>query len=154
MNEFVGKKLGEVAAFSRLGIETLIKGQNSLSPILAVTKTIAMLEDQEKKIIDLASAYGFRDITLEKAQKTKDKIIFMRDHYIGNEWDNPTEILEWLGFFEGAAVAHWFLIQGVAEGLGDQALKDLASFSTQQHQDLFDVVNQSLSKIGSIRVTE
>lgn len=149
LNEFSAKKLGEVAAFARVGIETLVKGRNALSPILAVGDTITLFEEHEKSLQGLAEGYGVTEVFATKTSTTSDKLRQMRDMYVGEEWDNPTELLEWFGFFEGAAIVHWGLVLGVGEGKDDQILKDLASSAIHIHEGLLAEARANLQKTGS-----
>ncbi len=151
LNEFSAKKLGEVAAFARVGIETLVKGRNALSPILAVGDTITLFEEHEKSLQGLAEGYGVTEIFDSKTTTTSDKLRLMRDAYVGDEWDNPTELLEWLGFFGGAAIVHWGLVLGVGEGKDNQILKDLASQAIHIHEELLTHARAHLQKTGSTK---
>jgi len=148
LNEFSAKKIGEVLAFCRVGIETLVKGRNALSPILEVGKTITQIEDQEKIIRALVDAQSIGDITLPKAEKTADKLRAMRDMYVDGQWDNPAELLEWLGFFEGAAIVHFALVVGVADATKNQIIKDMASHGVHFHESVLTEVKKALEKIG------
>jgi hypothetical protein len=148
LNEFSAKKIGEVLAFCRVGIETLVKGRNALSPILAVGQTITQIEEQEKTILALVDAHAIGDVTLPKAEKTADKLRVMRDMYVADQWDNPTELLEWLGFFEGAAIVHFGVTAGVSNATKDQVIKDLSAHAIHFHQELLETVRKELEKIG------
>jgi hypothetical protein len=94
-----------------------------------------------------------QDITLAKAEATGTKLRAMRDMYVGDQWDNPAELLEWLGFFEGAAVVHWALVEGAGKGLQDQDLADLAKDGKSIHQNLLLAVEGSIKKIGEQKAT-
>lgn len=153
LNEFSAKKLGEVLAFCRVGIETLVKGRNALSPILPVGDTIALLQEDEKKIMSLADAYAVAEIVTTKAGATGEKLKAMRDLYVGDEWDNPAELLEWSGFFEGAAIVHWGLVLGVAETKADEVIRDLASQAIRTHETLLAKAKEELRTIGTTKAT-
>ncbi|MCE9628840.1 MAG: hypothetical protein K8Q91_02470 [Candidatus Vogelbacteria bacterium] len=151
LNEFSAKKLGEVLAFSRVGIETLVKGRNALSPILEVGKTITTLEEDEKKVLALADAYAVTEIVTTKAESTGQKLRAMRDLYVAEQWDNQSELLEWFGFFQGAAIVHWGLVLGVGEGKTDEVIRDLASQALRVHEELLEKVKTELGKIGKTK---
>jgi hypothetical protein len=114
MNEFVGKKLGELLAFSRVGNDTYEKGRAALVEALGAEK-VADIEEKNRmhgdEIMRLATEGGVIDTTLAKAAATEEKLKKMRDMYVGDQWDNATELMEWSGFFEGAAVVHWALTE-------------------------------------------
>lgn len=85
-----------------------------------------------------------------KADRTAAKLRSMRDLYIG-EWDNVTELCEWLGFFEGAALVHWALVEGVAEVTRNESLATFASESKEFHETLLQEVADALVEIGKDR---
>jgi hypothetical protein len=112
MNDFVAKKLGEVMAFTSMGLELIERGGQALAGALGektVNQTRSDLESQLENIKTYAS-----ETTLTKAEATGGKLRGMAETYIGDQWDNPAELLEWLGFFEGAALVHWQLVSGAA----------------------------------------
>ncbi len=151
MNQFTAKKLGEVLAFSKVGQETIEKGRDAFEQVLGaetVANTVAALDQQAVDIEALATEASVQDITLAKAEGTGKKLRDMRDMYVGDEWDNAAELLEWSGFFEGAAVVHWALVDGASEALNDTALQDLAAEGMGLHQDLLEMVTQSITKLG------
>lgn len=151
MNEFGAKKLGEVLAFAIVGEETIEKGRGVLSPVLGENEIADILEknriygDELKK---LASELGVSDIVNTKLEKTSTKLREMRELYIGDQWENPTEILEWSGFFEGAAFVHWGLVKGVAETLNHELLMSLANECMNFHHDLLDTISSELQSVG------
>ncbi len=151
MNEFGAKKLGEVLAFAIVGEETIEKGRGVLSPVLGENEIADILEknriygDELKK---LASELGVSDIVNTKLEKTGAKLREMRELYIGDQWENPTEILEWSGFFEGAAFVHWGLVKGVAETLNHELLMSLANECMNFHHDLLDTISSELQSVG------
>lgn len=154
MNEFAAKKLGEVLAFCQIGQETLEKARDGFvremeDGAATVDKVIADLGDHADKIEVLANKAGVAEITLPKAEATGNKLRSMRDLYIGDEWDNPTEVLEWTGFFEGAAIVHWAVVDGAAKSLGLDELEALAGEGQDYHKKMLDDVTDMLRAIGS-----
>ncbi len=152
MNQFTAKKLGEVLAFCQVGHETFEKGRVALEQGLGaevVEKALAELEQQAMDIEAAAKEAGVEEITLTKAQGTGGKLRGMRDMYVGDEWDNPAELLEWSGFFEGAAVVHWALVVGAAEALNDTHLQDLAATGKTLHHTLLHTVTERITKLGN-----
>ncbi len=156
MNEFAAKKLGEILAFNKVGLETIEKGRNALASALGE----APLADMEEKfrlhgdgILKIAADAGVQEIVLAKAEKTKEKLGKMRDLYIGEEWDNTTELFEWSGFFEGAAIVHWAVIRGVAEGLNNETLLTFAHEGINWHYELLELAEGELSERGEDKTT-
>ena len=150
MNEFVGKKLGEVLAFSRLGVELLERGQAALQDTFTdYEELIEALQAQAESIKEVASNAELEEAAEAKAEATGDKLRGMMETYIGEEWDNLAELLEWMGFFEGAAVVHWRLVEGVAESLEDTTLHQLAADGADMHHDLLHRAQAEIKAIGA-----
>ncbi len=157
MNEFAAKKLGEVLAFNRVGTETLEKGRAALVEALGEEKILDMEEKNRihgEEVMRIATEAGVIDTTLAKADKTGEKLTQMRDLYVGDQWDNATELLEWSGFFEGAAIVHWGLIKGVAEAINDENLMTLAEESVNWHYELLEMAEGQLETKGADKATE
>jgi hypothetical protein len=151
MNEFTAKKLGEILAFADVGRETFNKGKVAFESVLGkekVSEALKILSSQKDLIHTLADRAGVLKSVLSKLEKTGEKLRKMRDLYIGDEWDNPTELLEWSGFSEGAAVVHASLLQGAAEEIGHSELKSLANEFLIFHKDLLDQSIEILHLIG------
>lgn len=156
INEFVAKKLGEVLAFNRVGTETLEKGRAALVAVLGEEKIVDMEERNKvhgENIIKIASDAGVLETTSAKADKTSDKLRAMRDLYVGDQWDNATELLEWSGFFEGAAVVHWALVRGAAEALEHATLTVLAEEGVDWHYELLEMAESELGSKGADKAT-
>jgi hypothetical protein len=152
LNEFAAKKLGEVLAFNRVGSDTIDTGRAALLPVLSPEKVADMEEKNRlhaEGIIKIATDAGVIDTTLAKAQKTEAKLKAMRDLYIGDQWDNATEILEWSGFFEGAAIVHWALVRGIAEGSNNEELLTFAEEGVNWHYELLEMCESELSSVGA-----
>jgi hypothetical protein len=157
MNEFAAKKLGEVLAFNRVGTETIEKGRVALVEALGEEKIVDMEEKNRihgEEVMRVATEAGVIDTTLAKADKTADKLTQMRDLYVGDQWDNATELLEWSGFFEGAAIVHWNLIKGVAQALNDENLLTLAEESINWHYELLEMAEGELETKGQDKAQE
>jgi hypothetical protein len=146
MNEFVSKKLGEVMAFSVVGVKTIGQGRAALATVFND------LDDLEQTQIfyqtELTTIAGDNPLFTAKAEGTGAKLTGMRDAYIGDEWDNPVEIMEWLGFFEGAAIVHWSLVGGAAAALDLPQLAQLTAQAVDFHQKLLSRVTAQLAEIG------
>jgi hypothetical protein len=157
MNEFIAKKLGEVLAFTRVGTDTISKGREALSTSLGEEKVLDMEEKNRihgEEILRIATEGGVVDTTLAKALKTEEKLKKMRDLYVGHEWDNATELMEWSGFFEGAAIVHWALVRGAAEGLNHEGLLTLSEEGINWHYQLLETAEEELGSTGQSKVSE
>ncbi len=155
MNEFVGKKLGEVLAFSNLGIELFDRGaevlEGQFEDFGALKETFLA---QAESVKDIAQVGGVYEVTEKKAVATEQKLRGMMETYIGDEWSNLAELLEWMGFFEGAAVVHWRLVEGAAETLDDNELHQLAADGADLHHDLLHRAQAHIKSIGAKRANE
>ena len=152
MNEFTAKKLGEVLAFAEVGKETFERGLTAFSEIHGSDETAKLIEEsnahaEELKI--LADTEGVSEIVMKKLDATGTKLRAMRDMYVGDQWENPTELLEWSGFFEGAAVVHWSLVKGASIGISHTELQKLADKVMDFHQKLLDISTKKLFEVGN-----
>lgn len=156
MNEFAAKKLGEVLAFTSVGTDTIERGRTALVEALGAVR-IAELQEKNhmhgESVLRIATDAGVADTTLAKAQKTGDKLKAMRDMYVGDQWDNATELLEWSGFFEGAAIVHWGLVKGVAEALNNEDLLLLSQEAITWHYELLELAETELQAKGADKST-
>ena len=152
MNEFVAKKIGEVLAFTQVSSDTIEKGRAALVEALGNDRVVDMEEKNRihgDELMRIATEAGSIDVTLQKAQKTGDKLKQMRDLYVGDQWENATELMEWSGFFEGAAVVHWALVRGAAEGMDNEGLMVLAEEGVTWHYELLEIAESELATIGA-----
>ena len=152
MNEFVAKKIGEVLAFTQVSSDTIEKGRAALVEALGNDRVVDMEEKNRihgDELMRIATEAGSIDVTLQKAQKTGDKLKQMRDLYVGDQWENATELMEWSGFFEGAAVVHWALVRGAAEGMDNEGLMVLAEEGVTWHYELLEIAESELATVGA-----
>lgn len=150
MNEFVGKKLGEVLAFSNLGVELFERGEEALQDTFPEFKGIKeAFGRQADEVKQLSEAGGVGEVTMTKSEATGEKLRGMMETYIGDEWDNTAELLEWMGFFEGAAAVHWKLVEGAADSLGDSELRELAQDGIKLHHDLLHQAQEAIAGVGA-----
>lgn len=155
MNEFVAKKLGEVLAFSNIGVELFERGEAALKEAFSDYDNIKEAFNKQGEEIGVAvEEAGVSDTTLTKATATSNKLRGMMETYIGDEWDNLAELLEWMGFFEGAAVIHWKLVEGAAEALDDEDLLNLAKTGVIVHHDLFHTAQNLIKQVGGDRAKD
>lgn len=152
MNEFVAKKMGEVLAFCRVGADTINRGREALTEALGAERILDLEEKNRlhgESIVRIATQAAVQNPMLAKADKTEQKLKAMRDLYVGDQWDNATELMEWSGFFEGAAIVHWALIRGCAQGLDDETLLMLAEEAINWHYELLEMCETEISEEGA-----
>lgn len=151
INEFTAKKLGEVLAFARVGEEIFERGRAALNSVFTehgVNQILHDISEHRVAIEALAAELGTNDITLPKSEKTAEKLRKMLELYVGEEWDNPAELLEWLGFFEGAALVHWRLVEGAGKALKHTDTVSLAKTGTSFHASLLNQVGEKIRDVG------
>lgn len=151
MNEHDARKIGEVLAFTRVGLDTLQRGEGALESVFEQEFLDTCFDTTEQLLEEFERFMDHNQWTNSietKVEATADKLVHMRDLYLQDEWEDPTEILEWLGFFEGAAVVHWGLVQGIAERIGDSSLESMAEEAVEFHQNVLSTSRNLLRSTG------
>jgi len=161
MNEFIAKKLGEVLAFAEVGLETFERGKTAFESVLGIERVSQILKDNAthvETIRKVGHECEVNTIVEKKLEGTGKKLRAMRDLYVGDQWDNSTELLEWSGFFEGAAIVHWDLVLGASETLVTiqqtlihNDLLVLATSGQELHYGIFHEISQSLHHVGAAK---
>ena len=150
MNEKVSKKVGEAYAFSMILKEINQKTPGVLKELLGdLSENInSITEDQISSFDQIIGEAGATEVVKTKAEKTSNKIAEMGDFYVGDDWDDSAEVLEWLSFFLGAAIIHWQLILGAGRELENESLTQTAEKGVKYFEDLMQVAKDSAEKIG------
>lgn len=150
-NTFIAKKMGEVIAFCNVGADTFERGRVALSEKYG-TDFVEGRESKFKAGADLLTRLfpddTMRETGLAKAKVTGEKLTKLRDIYVGDEWDNVTELSEWSGFFEGAGRVHWELVRGMATSMKHDELGTLADNWIDDHKNFLDQAAGLLKSIG------
>lgn len=154
MNNKLAIKLGEVLAFCEVGIDTFKKGHTALKEIFSkedLKQIPEQMSNQRDEIIRIAEAEDVLQQVRKKAEATGNKLTSMQDLYLedAEDWEDPAEMLEWLGFFEGGAIVHWSLVSGGAENAGITELTDLAHTGNQLHRDTLDIIAAYIADVGA-----
>lgn len=140
MDEFAIKKLAEVQGF--LALSGLIR-QKAGTELETTTSSIALAFDEVFKLdISQSVPDDYAELFVTKKTKTYDKLSKMMELYIGDEWDNPVEVLEWSSFYAGAAAAHASLASSIVEIHDPKLGQTLASYEMIFRQLLDDVITQ------------
>lgn len=142
-------KMGEVLAFENLLVDTFSKGHDALLDVMEESEITDEYKSKAGKyavmVQEYAEKFGGWDVVSAKAEKTFEKLSKMRDMYIGDSWDEAAEVLEWMGFQEGAAVVHWGLIEKVAEQVNNEELNGFANEVATFHHDLLHRVKEAIT---------
>lgn len=155
MNKFISGKLGEVLAFARIGNDTLKKGKKGFVSILGQKRFRGMeivFMGLEEKVLAIAQEQKVAADVNKEAEKTQKKVMKMRNTYIGQKWDEESELLEWMGFYTGASLVHWKLISGAAQAAKIRALITASKEAIEFYGTLFIVDEKTLKKIGAAEV--
>lgn len=152
MNEFTAKKSGEVLAFTQVGQQILQKAKG-IETVLGESTVLTIMEQLKTFESELLSVFedDHLDTATTKAEATSIKLHDLAERYIGDEWNNPVEVLEWLGFFEGAAVVHCAVIEGASAKLALHDLLPLATRMKDFHHEALRGVEAALQQAGSDR---
>lgn len=153
MNEFTAKKLGEVLAFCRTGLLLHERSAPAIASALGAGQDANFAESLRGHAAELERIANGNETTLKKAEATTAKLTKMMELYIGDEWDNPAEIMEWLGFFEGSAIVHWQLVAGAGGALNHSEISAVAERAIVFHKTALDQVAAGLNKIGAAKAT-
>lgn len=146
------RKVGEVLAFTQVGLDTFDRGQEALMRVFEEQEMDRILEQKNKALEQMESFLQHIDdaqSVQDKAALTSAKLVNMRDLYLQDEWSDHLEILEWLGFFEGAAIVHWGLIGGYTSARYVPELSNLASEMLEFHRTLLERVTALLIESGA-----
>lgn len=133
-------------AFCDLGIETFERARSVLEPAFGKGEYQAFLDDlksDKERIEVMADNKSVLSEVTAKAERTSEKIRTMRDTYVGDRWDELPEVLEWLGFFEGAAIVHFSLIEGIEE------TEDIGAAGASTHKRIFEKVNKTIKTVST-----
>ena len=137
MNDFVTKKLAEVEAFCKTSGTILEKAGPNFAR--QYSDLAAILEELAAQTVASVVTVEQHEVFDAKLQKTEAKLGEMMEMYVGDEWDNPVEVLEWCSFFTGAAAAHCALASELEEDVQDQLTGMSERFEDALHQVINDL---------------
>jgi hypothetical protein len=156
MNEFILEKLGEVLAFARVGKDTLAKGETALRKVVndkKIAKMVKELDNIERSVIAFALDKDGLGAVETKAEESSATLTDMRNTYVKNKWDENSEVLEWMGFYTGASLVHWYLLSGAGKKLKQAELKKISTHAIDFYTSLFVTDEKLLAKIGAATVS-
>lgn len=150
MNEFGAKKLAEVQAFVELSKQIAQKGSAALEKDApSVLQNLQLIAPQ---MVPPPADSDLRSVFEAKVQKTVTKLRSMMDLYVGNSWDDAVEVLEWLSFYAGSALAHAALAAAVLDQSDHEKADQLTELSESFWQLLADT-KQNLAEAGVRRIS-
>ncbi len=132
------RKIAEVQAFTKAGGVMNTKGGTAFMRF--APEVSGRL--QQSATTDLLSVIPLERhaLFLQKVDKTSQKLHHMMDFYVGDEWDNPIEVLEWSSFFAGAAAAHCALTSSATPARYSQTSELLGGLEQHFMQMLVEVI--------------
>ncbi len=156
MNEFTAKKLGEVMAFINVGAEQFLQAKTALSSVLGqdfTNKANEIYAEHKKNLNHIVQESDLKEVILTKADKTGVKLTAMANLYMQKpeDWQDSSEVIEWLGFFEGGAIVHFKLAEAAAEELNLKEVVDFARAGAQWHKDFLGKLEQGISMVAKKR---
>lgn len=155
MNEKTAKKIGEAHAFAVVTQNLCNDHRDTMQALFDNTQNIIdTTANQIQQLDAIVSEHNMGQVVAEKSLKTVEKINRMADMYVGDEWDNPVEVLEWMSFFLGGAIVHWDVITGSGAGMGDVAFEDAARVGAEDYHELFHSARDKAQEIGRKRVED
>jgi hypothetical protein len=151
MNEFVSKKLAEVQAFIDLSSKIAERGGEPFATTAPdVHQLLTSLHGDVGRFVE---SPDLQKVFQTKRERTSSKVTQMMELYIGESWDNPVEVLEWLSFYAGSASAHSALVSSALTALSqDDAAAELAGIS-ESFWSVLTKVKEELRVLGAQRAT-
>jgi hypothetical protein len=148
MNEFTVKKLAEVQAFNQLGITIAERAGEPLAG--SAPDAVRILRQVAEHDFTANISEQHLQLFTDKTGMTERKLTSMMELYVGDEWDNPVEALEWSSFYAGAGAAHSALTATAAEPV-DTAVSASAAELAGLYQELLQQVMAALRKAAADR---
>lgn len=155
MNDKVTKKIGESYSFSQVLDSTYSKNQLVFRELLGdmCTQIEAVCSEQKTVLAGVCAEAGTTDTLKAKVEKTTSKINSMAEMYVGDDWNDAAEVLEWMSFFVGGAIVHWQLIAGAGAEMKHETLTDAATTGVAFYESLMEQLKTAATTIGTERAS-
>lgn len=153
MTEKVAKKIGEAYAFAQVLSDTFESNTEVMTELFGdhAQSIIDVTRVQREELADIADENRMSEIVLPKAERTGAKITKMGEMYVGDDWDDVAEVLEWMSFFVGGAIVHWQLITGSAEEMNHDHFGNISGVGTEYYVSLMKQLREYSIVIGKAR---
>lgn len=153
MTEKVAKKIGEAYAFAQVLTDTFESNTEVMTTLFGehAGSILDVTQVQREELAGIANTAGMSEIVLPKAEKTGAKITKMGDMYVGDDWDDVAEVLEWMSFFIGGAIVHWQLIGGAANEMNHNHFEDVSVRGAEYYVALMDQLRDYSLVVGKER---
>lgn len=153
MNEKISKKAGEAHAFAHVLETTFAANEPVMKQVLgSIAKTVSKTAAQQKTALQaICDEAGTVSTLLPKSETTSKKITAMGEAYVGDQWGDMAEVLEWMSLFVGGAIVHWQLVVGAGEAMGHTSLTRVATAGVVYYTEMLDQLKETATKIGAER---
>lgn len=153
MTEKTAKKIGEAYAFAKVLSDTFESNTEVMTELLGdhAGSVLELTKVQQEELADIAEQSGMSEIVLPKAERTGLKITKMGEMYVGDDWDDVAEVLEWMSFFVGGAIVHWQLITGSAAEMENDHFANVAGVGVEYYVVLMKQLREYSVTIGKAR---
>jgi len=153
MTEKVAKKIGEAHAFAKVLLDTFEKNTEVMSVLFGVhaDALLGITRTQQEELLDIADDAMMLGIVEPKSEKTGAKLTKMGEMYVGDDWDDVAEVLEWMSLFVGGAIVHWQLLVGSAEEMDHTHLGNVAGVGTEYYATLMTQLREYSVTVGKAR---
>lgn len=153
MTEKVAKKIGEAYAFAKVLSDTFESNTEVMTELLGehAGSLLEVTRVQTEELADIADESNMSEIVLPKAERTGAKITKMGEMYVGDDWGDVAEVLEWMSFFVGGAIVHWQLIAGSAQEMNHDHFGNIADVGTEYYTTLMTQLREYAVVIGKER---
>jgi ElaB/YqjD/DUF883 family membrane-anchored ribosome-binding protein len=156
MNTKTAKKVGEAHAFLEALNNLYRNYENVMTDVFqgSPDEHIGAHSKLQQLLQDVSRENDQEDVMTEKSSKTVVKIEKMGETYVGDEWDNPVEVVEWLSFLLGAAVVHWQVIAGSAESSEQTTFIATTKSGLEHLKSMFSELEKKAKSIGKERAQD
>jgi hypothetical protein len=153
MTEKTAKKIGEAYAFAQVLSDTFESHTEVMTELLGdhADSILERTRVHREELTDIAEESNMSDIVLPKADRTGAKITKMGEMYVGDDWDDVAEVLEWMSFFVGGAIVHWQLITGSAQEMDNEHFSNIAGVGTEYYASLMNQLREYAVVVGKER---
>lgn len=153
MTEKTAKKIGEAYAFAKVLSDTFESNTGVMTELLGghANSLLEITRVQQEELTDIVSECGMSEVVLPKAQRTGSKITKMGEMYVGDDWDDIAEVLEWMSFFVGGAIVHWQLITGSAAEMDNEHFGNVAGVGVEYYSALMEQLKDYSVIVGKAR---
>ncbi len=153
MTEKTAKKIGEAYAFAQVLSETYNSNTEVMNELLGehAETLLDITRVQTEELSDIAEEGNMVEVVLPKAERTGAKITKMGEMYVGDDWDDVAEVLEWMSFFVGGAIVHWQLIAGSAHEMKHDHFANIAGVGTEYYASLMKQLRDYALAVGKAR---